>query len=89
MWMRMPGRSTFKLLILLSGSIFVSETFILQVLPRLVNSVGWASAIVDASLLTLVTFPLLYFSLVSSNETVPIGVTGKYRTISDALRPND
>ena len=61
MWMRMPGRSTFKLLILLSGSIFVSETFILQVLPRLVNSVGWASAIVDASLLTLVTFPLLYF----------------------------
>ena len=58
---RIPGRSTIKLMMILSGSIFVSELIIDQLLPHFLNAVGWVKAIADSSLLILVTFPFLYF----------------------------
>ncbi len=61
MRLRIPGRSTIELMIILSGSIFVCETVINHALPRLLNFSGWLSDIADASVLIFVIFPLLYF----------------------------
>lgn len=61
MRLRIPERSTITLVVLLSGSIFVTETIIAHLLPNILTSVGWIKTIVDSSLFILVTLPFLYF----------------------------
>jgi len=49
------------LIAVLSGSIFVCEAAINQLLPIYIHWAGWISALANASVLIIVTLPLLYY----------------------------
>ncbi|MBW2645323.1 MAG: PAS domain S-box protein [Deltaproteobacteria bacterium] len=55
--------STFRLLIAVTGSIFVAEIFVMILLYILPELPLKAVILLDASLLAVVTFPILYFAL--------------------------
>jgi PAS domain S-box-containing protein len=58
---KIPGRATIKLIIVLSGSIVACEMILLELLPRILGTLGWVTGIANAAVLTFVLFPLLYF----------------------------
>jgi len=60
MKLKIPGRATIQLIVLLSSSIVASEMIILRLLPRILGTPEWITGIANAAVLTLVLFPLLY-----------------------------
>ena len=57
------NRSNIRLLALVASSVFLAEVFVMIALSFLPSLPTWWQAIIDATLLTILIFPILYFGL--------------------------
>ncbi|HTY11169.1 MAG TPA: PAS domain S-box protein [Bacteroidota bacterium] len=60
MGMKIPGKPTLRLLVILGGAMVASEIASVKILPLFFKSESWTTSLTEAGLFTLITFPLVY-----------------------------
>lgn len=79
----MPDKKTIMPVLILTGSIFLCELAMMRLPSGIIASAGILSTVAQASLFTLVAFPLLYLLYVQPHGNA----SPNRRSVPEKLRP--